>query len=74
MIRMAQVQTTQVAAFRKLPDLDTHVRVIEIDGQRRVELRDHIVSLGEYGRGYWFPEDDLDKVIDALVAIRNGRV
>lgn len=76
---MAQVQpmagkTNQVAAFHKLPDLDTHVRVIEIEGQRRVELRDYIVSLGEYGRGYWFPEDDLDRVIDALLAIKSGRV
>lgn len=75
---MAQVQTvagttTRVVSFHKLPDLDTHVRRIEVDGQVRIELRDYIVSLGEHGRGYWFPEDDLDDVIDALIAIKNGQ-
>lgn len=76
---MAQAQplagrSTTVAVFHKLPDLDTHVRIIEIDGQSRVELRDYIVSLDEYGRGYWFPENDLDAVIRALTSIKSGRV
>lgn len=53
---------------RKAGDLETHVRTIEIDGSRYVELRDYIPSLEEYGRGYWFPFDkgflvSLSKVI-----------
>lgn len=39
----------------KASDLRAHVRVVDVDGMKVVEIRDYIPSLKEYGRGYWLP-------------------
>ena len=44
-----------VAEIVKAPDLRAHVRVVEVEGMKVVEIRDYIPSLSEYGRGYWLP-------------------
>ena len=51
-----QVSTSVVLArIPKAQDLEVHVRRLNIDGVEVIELRDYIVSLKEYGRGYWVP-------------------
>lgn len=52
--------------FEKAPDLETHIRTVDVDGVRVIELRDYIVSLKEYGRGYWVPLNP--EVLEALEA------
>lgn len=47
--------TRVVATMLKAPDLECHVRIVEVDGVRVVEFRDYIPSLQDYGRGYWLP-------------------
>lgn len=47
--------TRVVGAIPKAPDLEAHVRVVEVENVRLVEIRDFIPSLQEYGRGYWLP-------------------
>jgi hypothetical protein len=60
-----------LASFRKATDLDTHVRVITIDGIRVVEIRDFVPSLEEYGRGYWFPAEAgvINEVVQAMLKV-----
>lgn len=45
---------------QKAADLETHLRIVDIDGTKYVEVRDYIISSKEYGRGYWLP---LDKAV-----------
>lgn len=48
----------KVAVLQTIPkatDLECHLRIVEVEGVRVVELRDYIPSLKEYGRGYWVP-------------------
>lgn len=63
-----------VAEIAKAADLRTHVRVVEIDSVKVVELRDYIPSLDEYGRGYWLPltEESVFGVMNALQEIVNS--
>jgi len=60
-----------VQAIAKAPDLECHVRVVEIDGVKVVELRDYIPSLQVYGRGYWIPlqSDDVFSLINGLTEV-----
>lgn len=64
-------ETRVVTAIKKAPDLDCHVRVVEVNGVRVVEARDFIPSLGEYGRGYWLPltRDAVFSLINALTEV-----
>lgn len=55
MQQMNPASARVVAEITKAPDLRAHVRVVEVEGMRVVEIRDYIPSLGEYGRGYWVP-------------------
>lgn len=48
-------ETRVVSVITKAPDLECHIRIVDVEGVRVVELRDYIPSLGEYGRGYWMP-------------------
>lgn len=53
---MTDPSTTRVyGKIQKAPDLEAHLRVVEVDGIRMLEMRDYILSIGEYGRGYWAP-------------------
>jgi len=65
--------TVVIAVLPKAPDLEMHVREIDIDSVRLVEFRDFIPSLREYGRGYWFPKtsDSIYGLINALTEILN---
>ena len=66
---------TLLVRLAKAPDLETHLRLVEVDGIGIegigvVEIRDYIPSLAEYGRGYWFTMDDensLRKIGNALI-------
>jgi hypothetical protein len=67
---------TLVQRVPKSVDLETHIRLVQIDSLQIVEFIDYIPSLGEYGRGYYVPKDDdrLTDIIGALVAIVEGSV
>lgn len=73
MTRTSRSDSRILAEFRKAADLDTHVRVVEVDGIKVLEFRDYIPSLGEYGRGYWFPADGtiLNDVVQSLLKAMN---
>lgn len=73
MTKTGRSESRLLAEFRKAPDLDTHVRVIEVDGLKVLEFRDYIPSLGEYGRGYWFPADGatINDVVQSLLKAMN---
>jgi hypothetical protein len=68
------------ATWHKLPDLQVHAREVVIDGSMTViELRDFIVSTGQYGRGIWFADspqarDLLDAVSITPAMGGRGRV
>ena len=66
--------TLLIGAIPKAPDLECHVRVIEVENIKVVELRDYIPSLQEYGRGYWMPMDEnsVFSVIAMLTEAING--
>lgn len=59
-----------ILSVPKQPDIDTHVRVVRVEGVEVLEIRDYIDSLGEYGRGYWFPLEALDDVIAAFQQVK----
>lgn len=44
----------------KAADLEAHLRLVTIEDVQFLEIRDFIVSTGEYGRGYWLPFGALD--------------
>lgn len=60
-----------ICTVPKASDLETHLRVVSIEGVEYLELRDFITSSGEYGRGYWIPLDAaaLQELASALVAV-----
>lgn len=60
-----------VQTVHKAPDLECHMRVVEVEGVKVVELRDYIPSLDTYGRGYWLPlrADDVFSLINGLTEV-----
>ena len=58
----------------KAVDLECHLRVVEVDGVRVIEIRDFIPSEQTYGRGYWIPLDrgSLFSLMNGLSAIVSG--
>jgi len=56
-----------VQTIPKATDLECHVRIVDVEGVRVIELRDFIPSLEEYGRGYWFPLNS-----DTIFSLING--
>lgn len=69
MIQHKNLSTAEVVAkLPKAPDLEIHVRKVDVDGIQVVEVRDYILSLKEYGRGYWVPANPatIDALIEAL--------
>lgn len=66
--------TRVVGVLNKAPDLDCHVRVVEVENVRLLEFRDFIPSLGEYGRGYWLPltEGSLYGVMNSITEVLNS--
>ena len=63
--------TRVVGVLQKAPDMECHVRVIEVENVSVVEFRDFIPSLNEYGRGYWVPlsEEALYGLVGLLTEI-----
>lgn len=57
--------------IHKAPDLEMHVRTLEVDGEKFVEFRDFVPSLNEYRRGYWVPNDRavLVQIIESLLPL-----
>ena len=51
------VTVAVLAVIPKARDLETHVRVITLEGDLGVEFRDYCPSNGKYGKGYWMPAD-----------------
>lgn len=66
--------TRVVGVIPKAPDLDCHVRVVDVENVRLVELRDYIPSLDEYGRGYWMPltEASMYGIMNAITEVLNS--
>ena len=60
----------------KAPDLECHLRVIEVEGIKVLELRDFIPSLGSYGRGYWIPlrPEEVFSLINGMTDAVNSEV
>jgi hypothetical protein len=60
-----------VQSITKAPDLECHVRVVEVEGVKVVEFRDYIPSLNSYGRGYWVPlrAEDVFSLINGLTEV-----
>ncbi len=68
---MASPANTQtLLEIDKAPDLKAHVRVVEVAGVKVVEVRDFIPSLGEYGRGYWWPIAQVDALMACLAKVK----
>lgn len=63
-----------VSVITKAPDLECHVRVVDVDGVRTAEFRDYIPSLKEYGRGYWMPltQASLYGLMNGLTEVLNS--
>lgn len=68
--------TRVVAVLPKAPDLECHIRIVEVEDVRVAEFRDFIPSLEEYGRGYWLPmtESAIYGAINGLTEIVNSEV
>jgi len=66
--------TLLIGSIPKASDMECHVRIVEVDAVKVVELRDYIPSLQEYGRGYWMPMDEnsVFGVIALLTEAING--
>jgi hypothetical protein len=64
-------RTRVVQSITKAPDLECHVRVVEVEGVKVVEFRDYIPSLNSYGRGYWVPlrAEDVFSLINGLTEV-----
>lgn len=62
-----------IVTIPKANDLETHLRIVKVDGVRALELRDYIPSLDEYGRGYWLPlqREPLNELLQAMVRVCN---
>ena len=67
-------KTRVVAMIPKAPDLECHVRVVEVENVRVVEFRDYVPSLEEYGRGYWIPmsESALFGAVNGITEVVNS--
>lgn len=65
----SKARVTQVV--NKAPDLECHLRVVEVEGVKVIELRDYIPSLSTYGRGYWIPlnPEEVFSLINGLTEI-----
>jgi hypothetical protein len=50
--------TTLIRTIYKAPDLECHIRTVEVENVILWEMRDYIPSLDTYGRGYWLPLTD----------------
>jgi len=63
--------TRVVQSIKKGPDLECHLRVVDVEGTRVVEFRDYIPSLRSYGRGYWIPltEDEVFSMVNGLTEV-----
>jgi hypothetical protein len=64
--------TRVVGVVQKAADLQTHIRIVEIDNVRVLEFRDFIPSLSEYGRGYWVPMTE--SAVYGILTIMNETV
>lgn len=53
-------QDTEPQVLARLPrtdDLEVHLRLVDVDGEVFVELRQYVISLKKYGRGVWLHKD-----------------
>lgn len=53
-------------------DLELHVKLTDVDGEKRVNLREYVPSTKTYGRGVLFPLDVLTEVVDGLIDVRGA--
>lgn len=60
---------TELSRFRVSDDVVKIIRIVEVDGQRVIDVRDWIVSAQCWGRGVWLPgdRDIVLRIADALV-------
>jgi predicted RNA-binding protein YlxR (DUF448 family) len=66
------VRTTVLAKIKKSADLETHLRLVKVEGTEVVEFRDFIPSLEEYGRGYWIDAQNpssITTIIEAMTEV-----
>lgn len=60
--------------FAKIPrgqDLELHVKVTDVDGEKRINLREYVPSTKLYGRGVLFALSDLNAVLTGLDKIHD---
>lgn len=62
-----------LATLAKLPDLETHVCLLRFPSPWNItalELRDYVISTGQYGLGYWLPVDMADDLAPIMERVR----
>lgn len=64
-----ELKRTVTNRMPKGRDLETHVSLVEIGGERFAEIADFIVSREEYGRGYHIPVQCLPEAVDGLTGL-----
>lgn len=74
MVKKHAVKTSVLARIKKSSDLETHVRLVRVEGAEVLEFRDYIPSLDEYGRGYWFNANDMTNLKLVSDAIQEAMV
>jgi len=59
------IEREVVAKIPKFEDIEVHASKVTAEGKEFFELREFIVSLGEYGKGLTLPISMLNGVLDA---------
>lgn len=62
-----------LAVIEKLPDLETHVCLLRFPSPwniTAVELRDYVVSTGQYGLGYWLSVEGAEALAPIMERVR----
>ena len=53
-----------------VPDMEFHVCTVAVEGQRVLDLRQFVPSLGEYSRGVTLPLAAKDDIVAALQKVK----
>ncbi len=61
-----------IASLSRRPDIDIHVSTVKVLGESYVDVREFIVSLGQYGRGIILPLSSARFVADALKEVADA--
>lgn len=60
------MKTSLASSLTRGPDLELHVRTIEVDGEELLDIREYVPSAENYGRGVTVPASLRKQLIAAL--------